>query len=1381
MKKIYITLSMVCLLFLSMQGYSQVLLPEDFEDDTATNISDFVGWSVDDARFGLTGNDVCQGDQGVRVNMFSANTSASLQYLSQITTGDDIDVSFEYKIVDSSGNAVSNNFGTIDLKYTIDGGVTWVSYATIGQADVPASGCDTYTTTIAGANVPSGSTFGWKAEITWTTGDYYVYFDNFLMVEQVGCIQPIRVNIDESSITSSSVNISWENINTPASNVNSWEVYYCITNLPPSGNPDGVICNMKTVTGSTSTVLTGLLDGQNYFIHVRAKCASSDSEWMGDGKGNPVVFQTLAIGSNCENPLEVNANPLAPLPADLPYTHSSETDVYGAGDYSGTPGVSCNVSTSLLSGYEVVYHYVSDEDDILTVDVSNLNSVNVGVFVYESCADIGNRCIAGGFSNDGSDININSLFVNEGESYYIVIASLGSSGTPQNTPYTIDIEGFDCNSWVAPYTSGSLIEFVGGQTLYDFSYSTLGADVTIVGAEITWYEDNAGVKGNAIAIPSSVMLADQDVYWVTQKIGSCESPAVQITFEEFDCLAQLGGITSTVEDYVCGSGTVTLGAVAANMDEVYWFDAPTGGNIVGNGGTFTTPDLTETTSYWVSETFVGEKTILNQGNPGPIDNAQSDSNQGVIFKVGQSLTLVNVQVYAATSGTITVELRDDNNLPIRGNTFQVVGGTTPKLNTLSLNWQIPNTGTYRLVKKEGTAELLYTSSSDANFPYPLSYLGEITSSVSESDSKNTNYYYFYNWTIRGEVPLCETPRVQVDATVETIYPIATTADNMVVCVNDPVNLSATSANSNYEYTWTWMENGSLQTDTGAAVTVNPLGNTTYEVKGVDTITGCEYVTDIFIETRGVAELPVDPEMVDVCAGEIVKLNSGGLSFDFEDQQEINDWTIVNQSTTIDPAIDPNASNWEVVTSPYNINALSVVSNDVSDFFISNADVLGAGAELDAQLISPIISLVGVETAELEFYHYFKPYLSSYTDQQTRAVVAVSVNQGAWEEVISYEDEAQIPDFGTEQNFKRQTFDISQYAGYQDVRIRFQHVGGWGWHWAVDNVVVKRNYSDAQVMWSPNTGLYFDEGLTIPYDGTHTGSVYYDAATEGTYQYTATLDVFGCNQITSTIDINVYDPSSPVADSEQIFVGGGIVADLEATGTNLKWYILNNQGEYRPVTRNYPLGHGEKYYVTQTQNNCESDYTEVTAIFNCPSPENIVANATIASDGITADVIISWDIPTNTDGLVDFSVVLKEGDSNVVETRIVEASKNFIIIQGLSLETTYTYEVYTICDGNSDLPVSSPVFEDSFDTNGLSVDKFFADFRYYPNPTTSIVNFENNLAIEKIEVINMLGQVVQTAEGNTTTLTVDLSYLSQGTYFAKVSTSKATKIVKIIKK
>src|SRR5690625_4194755 len=71
-------------------------------------------------------------------------------------------------------------------------------------------------------------------------------------------------------------------------------------------------------------------------------------------------------------------------------------------------------------------------------------------------------------------------------------------------------------------------------------------------------------------------------------------------------LAQAGcsdlEITTVEDGPVCGGGTVTLQATGSGTgEEIVWYNAATGGNIIGMGSTYKSPSISSTTSYWASE------------------------------------------------------------------------------------------------------------------------------------------------------------------------------------------------------------------------------------------------------------------------------------------------------------------------------------------------------------------------------------------------------------------------------------------------------------------------------------------------------------------------------------------------------------------------------------------------------------------------------------------------------------------------------------------------------------------------------------------------------------------------------------------------------------
>ncbi|MHA3788161.1 Ig-like domain-containing protein [Flavobacterium hauense] len=67
-------------------------------------------------------------------------------------------------------------------------------------------------------------------------------------------------------------------------------------------------------------------------------------------------------------------------------------------------------------------------------------------------------------------------------------------------------------------------------------------------------------------------------------------------------------LLSTTTAQRCGDGTLTLQGVSSSS-LIYWYDAPTGGNLLATGSSFTTPYLTQTTTYYASAYPAGCSTV----------------------------------------------------------------------------------------------------------------------------------------------------------------------------------------------------------------------------------------------------------------------------------------------------------------------------------------------------------------------------------------------------------------------------------------------------------------------------------------------------------------------------------------------------------------------------------------------------------------------------------------------------------------------------------------------------------------------------------------------------------------------------------------------------
>lgn len=216
-----------------------------------------------------------------------------------------------------------------------------------------------------------------------------------------------------------------------------------------------------------------------------------------------------------------------------------------------------------------------------------------------------------------------------------------------------------------------------------------------------------------------------------------------------------------------------------------WYDAPEGGNKIGEGNTFTTPELTETTMYYVADT------TAHTGSLGPVSSYSGGygngavSNKWIEFEAYTDVTLDQVTVYPVwvnSSMTVGIMIYDitnsypgtlvssiTTNINVANNTSNP---STPIQIPVDVNLQKDRR--YRITN-EGTSggQLWYHdgSSGSPNFPYTISGVMSITGLSSAEQYSDYLYGYFYDWKITyhdvcNRVPVraraycepsCETP------------------------------------------------------------------------------------------------------------------------------------------------------------------------------------------------------------------------------------------------------------------------------------------------------------------------------------------------------------------------------------------------------------------------------------------------------------------------------------------------------------------------------------------------------------------------------------------------------------------------------------------------
>ena len=247
---------------------------------------------------------------------------------------------------------------------------------------------------------------------------YAMYVDAIVVEEMPDCDIPVNLSVTNESLNGADV--VWS---AGASEETEWEYVVQLAELdPPTGQ--------GTVVENTEIILDNLESGSNYTFYVRAVCSEGVfSEYTSIG-GN---FSTAALGDNCAAPLPIDA-----LPAYL----TDDTANY-SNYYNGDPGEGCaNTFYNYLSGNDVVYSYTATSDTSINIFMSP-DDTYAGIFVYDSCENIGVQCYAAalnGFSTDNLSFDMD---VSAEMTYYIVISTWAS---PYDVGYDLVITENSCTS-----------------------------------------------------------------------------------------------------------------------------------------------------------------------------------------------------------------------------------------------------------------------------------------------------------------------------------------------------------------------------------------------------------------------------------------------------------------------------------------------------------------------------------------------------------------------------------------------------------------------------------------------------------------------------------------------------------------------------------------------------------------------------------------------------------------------------------------------------------------------------------------------------------------------------------------------------------------------
>jgi hypothetical protein len=303
-------------------------------------------------------------------------------------------------------------------------------------------------------------------------------------------------------------------------------------------------------------------------------------------------------------------------------------------------------------------------------------------------------------------------------------------------------------------------------------------------------------------------------YYVSQvnTATTCEGPRATLVVT----INPIPGAPTGTGAPICGSGTANL--TASGCTGTYkWYDVATGGTSIGTGATFTTPNISATTTYYVSCTSAagceGPRTaVIATVNPIPTDptvtpNSRCGTGTVVLSAAGctgGTLNWFNAATGGSSLGTgttfTTPSLTTTTTYYVSCTINGCTSGRTPVTATINPIPGAPNgidgtscgpgpvligasgcTGTYTWydVATGGTA---IGTGSSFNTP-PLSL----------ANNGNSASYNFYVSCISAAG--CEGPRTTVQATVRPVDPGSIAADQTICAGQDPVAFTGVAATS----------------------------------------------------------------------------------------------------------------------------------------------------------------------------------------------------------------------------------------------------------------------------------------------------------------------------------------------------------------------------------------------------------------------------------------------------------------------------------------------------------------------------------------------------------------------------------------------------------
>jgi len=197
-----------------------------------------------------------------------------------------------------------------------------------------------------------------------------------------------------------------------------------------------------------------------------------------------------------------------------------------------------------------------------------------------------------------------------------------------------------------------------------------------------------------------------------------------------------------------------VGTVTATGSAITWYDAASGGAVLGTGTSYSPGVINTTTTYYAEDVYsYGSSNTSSVGstNIAGSDFSTTSLNGHLRFSVTSNCTLVSVQCSTTFAGNRTIELRNSSGTVITSAVVNIPTGT----NTITLNFPLTPGTDYQLGTNTADNNTVFGVNSPrlvrdnggASYPYTIPGILSILSGNNGTSNTTSAYYYFYNWQV----------------------------------------------------------------------------------------------------------------------------------------------------------------------------------------------------------------------------------------------------------------------------------------------------------------------------------------------------------------------------------------------------------------------------------------------------------------------------------------------------------------------------------------------------------------------------------------------------------------------------------------------------------